>query len=105
MLVELACFPEHILTTEVERRFGKGSAVRVSEWNGANLETSGGAAFAKQRVCQLRPAHTTFEKRTEEQRIKLEQAKKQYAGAIEMGEVAWSVGTEVDWELSQRCEA
>ena len=122
LLVELACFPESVLSKEVEQRFGAGSAVRLSEWNGANLETKAGVEFAKHRIRELRPVHLWIacecspycplqhlNRRTPEQAERLEakqaKARQQYKGAIQVAEEAWSIGTEVHWELSQRCQA
>ena len=122
LLVELACYPNSILSTEVERRFGQGSSYRLSDWNGANLETTAGVDFAKQRIRQLRPVHLwiscdcapfcplqALNRRTPEQSARLDekqsQAKIQYQGAIAVAEEAWKLGTEVHWELSQRCQA
>ena len=42
LLMEVACYPDSVLGTEVERRFGSGSCLRLSEWNGGNLETPEG---------------------------------------------------------------
>ena len=122
LLVELACYPNSILSTEVERRFGQGSAFRLSDWNGANLETQAGVELAKRKIRQLRPVHLwiscdcapfcplqAINRRNPEQAARLddkqEKAKIQYRGAIEVAEAAWKVGTEVHWELSQRCQA
>ena len=122
LLVELACYPNSILSTEVERRFGQGAAHRLSDWNGANLETTAGVAFVKQQIRQLRPVHLwiscdcapfcplqALNRRTPEQAARLDQkqaqAKLQYQGAIQVAEEAWKLGTEVHWELSQRCQA
>ena len=57
ILVELACYPDSTLSAEVERRFGKGSALRLSEWNGANLETAESVEFALHALKRLRPMH------------------------------------------------
>lgn len=121
-LVELACFHDSLLSAEVEKRFGKGSAVRLSEWNGANLETAEGVQYAIQRVKLLKPKHLWIacecspycplqhlNKGTPERKAKLDQkqerARNQYSGAIEVARAAWKQGTEVHWEFAQRCEA
>lgn len=56
-LVELACYPDSVLSSEVERRYGKSSAVRLAEWNGANLETLEGVDYAIRTIHLLKPVH------------------------------------------------
>ena len=121
-LMELACYSDSVLGQEVERRFGKGSVVRVSEWNGGNLETEAGRAFAIRMVQRCRPVHLWIScecgpfcplqhlnQRTPEQRerlrLKQEAAVRQYEGALLVAEAAWKIHTEVHWELSERTEA
>ena len=122
LLMELACYPNSLLGEEVERRFGKGSAIRVSEWNGGNLETPSGVSFAKKMLKQHRPVHLwiscecspycplqRLNQRNEVQRQCLEEkrsrARCQYSGAIEVAKEAVELGIQVHWELSERCEA
>ena len=121
-LMELACFQDSVLSSEVERRLGKGQAVRVADWNGGNLEDSKGVQYAIQVLRKYRPRHLWIacecspycplqhlNKRSPEQCMRLEAkqaaARRQYQGAIKVAEEAWRIGTEVHWELSQRCEA
>lgn len=121
-MVELACYPDSRLSQEVERRFGKGGSIRLSEWNGANLETPEGISFAKRMIRRLRPRNLwiscecgpfsplqRINQRTPQQTRDLEEkqrrARAQYKGAIEVAEVAFRCHTQVHWELSQRCEA
>ena len=122
LLVELACYENSILSSEVERRFGAGSSVRLSEWNGADLETAKGVALAKKMIGRLRPMHVwiscecgpfcplqRLNRKTEEQRIKLDEkqsrARRQYSGAIEVANYAMKRNIQVHWELAQRSEA
>ena len=120
--MELACYPDSVLGQEVERRFGKGSVLRVSEWNGGDLETEAGRVFAIRMLRKTRPVHLWIScecgpfcplqhlnQRTPEQREKLklkqEAAVRQYEGAILVAEEAWKLKIEVHWELSQKTEA
>ena len=122
ILMELACYPNSLLSEEVEQRFGKGSSMRVSNWNGGDLETPEGRQLVKQLIRKHRPLHLWIScecgpysplqhinKRTPEQVKNLEEkqyhARLQYAGGIEVAEYAMQYGTEVHWELSARCEA
>ena len=122
ILMELACFPNSLLSTEVERVFGKGSAIRVSNWNGGDLETPEGVKHTKKMLRRFRPVHLwiscecspycplqRLNRKTPEQRQRLEEkqehARNQYQGAIEVAETAFQLGTQVHWELAERCEA
>lgn len=122
MLMELACFPNSLLSEEVDRRFGKGASMRLSEWNGANLETQEGIALTTKLLRRYRPVHLWIScecspycplqhinQRTEQQIQNLlekqARARQQYCGAIQVADVARKVGTQVHWELSARCEA
>lgn len=122
ILMELACFPNSLLSTEVERVFGKGSAIRVSNWNGGDLETPEGVKHTKKMLRRFRPVHLwiscecspycplqRLNRKTPEQRQRLEEkqehARKQYQGAMEVAETAFQLGTQVHWELAERCEA
>ena len=105
-----------------ERRFGKGAAIRVSEWNGGNLEVPSGVHFAKQMLRKHRPVHLwiscecspycplqRLNQRNECQRQCLEEkrskARNQYSGASDVAIEAAKLGIQVHWELSERCEA
>ena len=57
MLMELACFPDSLLSEEVDRRFGRGASMRLSDWNGANLETPDGIALTTKLLRRYRPVH------------------------------------------------
>ena len=122
LLMELACYPNSLLSEEVERRFGKGAAIRVSEWNGGNLEVPSGVHFAKQMLRKHRPVHLwiscecspycplqRLNQRNEFQRQCLEEkrskARNQYSGASDVAIEAAKLGIQVHWELSERCEA
>ena len=55
--MELACYEDSVLSGEVEKRFGVGSSIRLSDWNGANLETPEGVQFAIKMLRKHRPVH------------------------------------------------
>ena len=122
LLVELACFSDSRLSSEVERRFGKGAAIRLAEWNGADLETKAGVQLAMQKIRKLRPVHLwistecgpfcplqRLNRRTPEQcknlQEKQDKVKLQYQGALRVAEQGWQVGTQVHWEWAQKSEA
>ena len=122
LLMELACFPDSVLSSEVEKRFGTGSAIRASEWNGADLETEEGVKHAISLVRRFRPAHLwiscecgpfcplqRLNQRSDEQCERLQEkrnrALQQYLGAMEVARVAKKLKIEVHWELSSRSEA
>ena len=122
LLMELACFPDSKLGEEVESRFGKGSSIRCSLWNGGNLETPEGISHAKRMLDRFRPVHLwiacdcapfcplqRLNRKTPDQCRKLEEkqanAVKQYKGAMEVADFAASLNISVHWELSEKCEA
>jgi ribosomal protein L34E len=122
LLMELACFPDSVLGSEVEKRYGKGSCIRISDWNGGDLETPEGVQLTKTMVKRHRPVHLwiscecgpfsplqRINRRNPEQIQRLDEkqakARKQYQGAIQVADFAASLGTQVHWELSERCEA
>ena len=122
LLMELACYSDSLLSGEVLQRFGAGSAIRCSEWNGGNLETSQGVAHAKELIRQHRPIHLwisctcgpfcplqRLNRRNEHQiqnlETKQQQARLQYKGAMEVARYAKRHGTQVHWEFSERSEA
>ena len=55
LLMELACFPDSVLGSEVEKRYGKGSCIRISDWNGGDLETPEGVHTAHQNYGETAP--------------------------------------------------
>ena len=120
--MELACFPDSKLSAEVELRLGQGSSMRVSHWNGGDSETPEGVKLVQKLVRRYRPVHLwvscecspfcplqRLNRKTLEQRQRLEEkqatARRQYAGAIEVARTAKRFGTQVHWELSEKCEA
>ena len=120
--MELACYPNSILSEEVERRFGKGSAIRCSDWNGCDLETEKGVSLAISILPKQKPMHLwiacecspfcplqRLNRGTPEKAAALEEkqrrARKQYGGAFRVAKAAKKIGTQVHWELSERCEA
>ena len=113
---------QHPSYIQWERRFGKGAAIRLAEWNGADLETEAGVQLAMQKVRKLRPVHLwistecgpfcplqRLNRRTPEQcknlQEKQDKVKLQYQGALRVAEQGWQVGTQVHWEWAQKSEA
>ena len=122
LLMEVACYEDSILGCEVERRYGSGSTMRLSVWNGGGLTTPEGVQLIKRKLRQHRPVHLwlscdcapycplqRINQRSEAQIARLHEkqayARKQYQGAIEVGIEAHRLKIEVHWELSERCEA
>ena len=122
LLMELACFEDSRLSEEVLRRYGPGSAIRASHWNGCDLETNQGVKIAKELVrrpqavhiwiscecgpfCPLQRLNQKTEEQCEALRLKQAKALKQYAGAFEVAKYANKKGVQVHWELSERSEA
>lgn len=122
LLMELACYPDSLLSAEVIRRFGEGAAIRCSEWNGCDLETDAGVKHAKKIIRRYRPRHLwisctcgpfcplqRLNRRNPQQIQNLEdkqnKAKLQYAGAMSVAEEGKRYGTQVHWEFSERSEA
>ena len=54
-LVEVCCSPDSRLSAACIRRFGPGSAVRLSFWNGGDIETQKGRAFVQKTIKELKP--------------------------------------------------
>ena len=122
LLMEVACYEDSVLSCEVERRYGSGSTMRLSVWNGGDLTTPEGVQLIKKKLRQHRPVHLwlscdcapycplqRINQRSEAQIARLREkqayARKQYQGAIEVGIEAHRLKIEVHWELSERCEA
>ena len=122
LLLELACFEDSVLSHEVIRRFGVGSAVRCGLFNGFDLEDPKGVAMVKALIRKHRPVHVLvsgscgpfcplqrLNRKTPEQESALlkkqEAAKRQYTGAQEAALYAKSLGSQVHWEFSERSEA
>lgn len=96
--------------------------MRLSEWNGGDLETEAGVKLIKELLRRHRPANVwiscecgpfrppqRLNRKTPEQRHSLEvkqaKARQQYLGAIEVAEEAFELHLDVHWEFSQRSEA
>lgn len=122
LLMELACFPDSVLSEAVIKKFGEGSAIRMSHWNGADLETPSGVQHAIQVLKKTKPVNLwiscecspfcplqRLNRRNPEQIRNLEgkqqRAIRQYKGGLQVAEAAIKLGTQVHWELSERCEA
>ena len=122
LLMELACYPNSLLSAEVIQRFGEGSAIRCSEWNGGDLETESGVKHAKKIIRRYRPLHLwisctcgpfcplqRLNRRNPQQIANLEEkqrkARFQYQGAMEVAREGKKYGTQVHWEFSEKSEA
>ena len=122
LLMEVACFEDSVLSQEVEKRFGYGSAVRCGLFNGCDLTTKKGVQLAKALVTKHRPVHVWIScacspfcplqrlNRNNPEQIEALDKKRadailQYKGAQEVANVAVSVGSHIHWELAERCEA
>ena len=120
-LIEVRCSADSRLSAECIRRFGPGSAVRLSYWNGGDIETEKGRTFVIKTIKELRPDMVWISpecgpysplqrtnQRTPEQRASLEckrqQALAQYEGASQI-RAAHRSGCHCVLELSERCEA
>ena len=121
-LVEVGCSSESRLTAECLRRFGPDSAVRLSFWNGGDIETEKGRALVKRTIEELRPDLVWVapesgpfsplqrtNQRTAEQRASLQQKQQQavlqYEGAASIIRAAAAIGCHTVLELSEFCEA
>ena len=122
LLMELACYEDSVLSREVIRRFGPGSAIRCGLFNGVDLETAKGVQLAEDLVQKHRPSNVwiscdcspfcplqRLNRGTPERAAALEakraRALKQYKGAQEVAVFATTLGSQIHWELAERCEA
>ena len=95
---------------------------RISDWNGGDLETPERVQLTKAMVKRHRPVHLwiscecgpysplqRINRRNPEQIQRLDEkqakARKQHQGAIQVADFATALGTQVHWELSERCGA
>ena len=120
-LVEVCCSEESKLTAECEKLFGKGSAIRLSWWNGGDIETQTGREYVQRVIRDVKPdlvwispecgpfsplQHLNM--RTPAQRASLEtkrdHARLQYEGAAAIIRDAWKCGSHCVLEMSERCE-
>ena len=56
-LLEVACSPDSLLSSEVEKQFGPGSAMRCSLYNGYDLTTNEGISKIFKVIDELHPCH------------------------------------------------
>ena len=120
-LVEVACDEQSRLSVECERLYGKGSAMRLSWWNGGNLETQKGRDWIISMIQEVKPdlvwispecgpysPMQRLNQRTPQQREALEEkrqhARLQYEGAAKVIRAAWKLGIHSMLEMSERCE-
>ena len=121
-LLEVACSERSILSEEVLSRHGPNSAMRCAHWNGFDLTTRSGVEKLKQLVRERRPKHIWIScecgpfsplqrinqrtpKQCEELQRKRESAVQQYLGGIEVARFGRRYGSQIHWELSEKCEA
>jgi hypothetical protein len=121
-LLEVACSPDSLLSSEVEKQFGPGSAMRCSLYNGYDLTTNEGISKIFKVIDELHPCHIwiscdcgpfsplqRLNKKTPEQiqqlETKQEYAIKEYQGGVAVADHGKKRGSEIHWELSERCEA
>ena len=60
VLLEVGCSEESLLVSECERVCGKGSAFRVSSWNGGDLDSVVGRDYVRRMVGELKPMVVWF---------------------------------------------
>ena len=121
-LMEVACSEHSALTQEALRVLGDNAAQRCSLFNGYDLTTKAGVQKLKKFVDEVRPVHIWIscdcgpysplqhlnqktEAQKENLRLKREYAQKEYKGAIELARYANPKGSQIHFELSERCEA
>ena len=121
-LLEVACSERSLLSEEVLSRNGPNSAMRCAHWNGFDLTTRSGVDKLKQLIRERRPKHIwiscecgpfsplqRINQRTAQQREELqrkrEAAVQQYQGGIEVARFGRRHGSQIHWELSEKCEA
>lgn len=101
---------------------GDNADQRCSLFNGYDLTTKAGVQKLKRFVDEVRPVHIWIscdcgpysplqhlnqktETQRENLRLKREYAQKEYKGAIELARYASPRGSQIHFELSERCEA
>ena len=123
LLFEVACSPNSILTSTVQRMTGNPeSARRLSFFNGFDLSSGTGVRQVLREVTRHRPEHVWLSlecgpfsriqhlnRRTEQQRKELElkrtEALKQYVGGLVVYLECHRLGISATWEWSETCEA
>ena len=121
-LIEVACSPTSMLSSEVQKAAGyESAAIRCAHWNGCDLETRDGVRQVLELVRVHQPRHVwistecgpyspmqSINQRTEAQRQDLaekrKQALKQYLGGCTIYHYCMQVGIHVTWEWAQRCQ-
>jgi len=120
--MKVACSPDSLLSQEVDRVYGDGSSQRCSIWNGYDLTTVEGVAACKRLIDAERPCHIwiscecgpfsplqRINQRSPEQISQLQSKRKnaiaQYLGGIEVAKYGRSKGSDIHFELSEKCEA
>ena len=120
--VEVACSEHRVLSQEVEKRFGIGSAVRCGLPNGCDAERQSGLEVIKGLLKQHRPVHVYSScdcgpfcphqrlNQRDDSQVRALQAKSkrallQYQGAQEVAHLAAKLGSQIHWEWSETSEA
>ena len=121
-MLEVACNPDSLLSSEVEKQLGSGASMRCSLFNGYDLTTKEGVSKICDVIAELKPVHIwiscdcgpysplqRLNQRTPSQVDALEKkrayALKEYLGGIQVAKCGTQHGAQVHWELSERCEA
>ena len=121
-LIEVACAEDSRISSEAQRQLGPSAALRCSHWNGYDLTSKDGVRRLKDLISYRRPQHVwiscdcgpyspfqRLNRRNPEQVAQLEEkrrvARLQYEGGMETARHARACGSEVHFELSERCEA
>lgn len=122
MLLEVCCAEDSVLTQACCDIFGPDTALRVSHWNGGDIETKQGREYVKKLIREKRPRLVWLSpecgpfspmqhlnQKSEKQRLDLQEKRKharlQYDGVCELGMYSHSIGVRFLIELSERCEA
>ena len=120
-LVEVCCSENSRLSRECERTFGPGTALRLSYWNGGDIETQKGREYVIKTILELEPdlvwispecgPYSPLQRtnqRNEQQVLSLEEKRRhavlQYEGSAEIVKASWKHGIHCMLEMSERCE-
>ncbi len=121
-LLEVCCSPDSVLTQACCDIFGPDTGLRVSHWNGGDIETKQGREYVKKLLFEKRPdlvwlspecgpysPMQHLNQKGEKQRLALQEKRKharlQYEGVCELARYADSLNIRFLIELSERCEA
>ena len=122
LLCELCCAPDSLLSSTCHQLYGKHSAVRMSDWNGCDMNTPVGVSLACRLVQHHRPKvlwissdcgpfsplqNLSKQQPQHEARLheKQNQAQNLYHNCMQVARYARNLGLEVVWEWAQRSTA